>query len=133
MSLSQICPKCRAAEVVQEAWTSVCLACGHKQHHGDPTVVPDVDPGVERPVRPGHTLTSNAGAHVFQDNTETPTDESVLLLDNTAAPDVAVDHNAADPAPTLIPAVNDPAEVPVVAEGESLPPAPPSEAPADGQ
>lgn len=109
MSLSPVCPNCHLPEVVHEVWTSLCLNCLHKQDHGDPTVVPDVDPGVDRPVRPGFTLTSNAGAHVFEDNTE-PAPEPV----DAVASEVAAAH---EPQPDI---------------GADAPPAPPSEAPPDG-
>lgn len=91
MNLSAICRKCHAPEVVHAAWHSICLNCLDKVEYPPEDTTPDVDPGVTRPVRPGHSLISSASAEHYLPAPE-PEPEVVLPTPEELARHEEVPH-----------------------------------------
>lgn len=65
-----ICPHCGSTDVFASVWHSFCTACQTKLDDPPADTTPDVDPGVDTPVRPDHSLISSAAATVFEDHSE---------------------------------------------------------------
>jgi hypothetical protein len=135
--VSLSCPHCKGTDVVASAWQDFCLTCQRLLGNAPDPVVPDVDPGVDRPVRPGHSLISSAAATVYEDNTD-PTHgvdplrrQRTLGVEHGGEPGAPTPPSApANPEPPATGEVEDkPADVEKVDE---TPPPPPSEPPSEG-
>jgi hypothetical protein len=94
--VSLSCPHCKSTDVVASAWQDFCLHCQRLLGDAPPVQVPDVDPGVDRPVRPGHSLISSAAATVYEDNTDPNHGVDPLRRQRT----LGVEHGGEPGAPT---------------------------------
>lgn len=146
MSLS--CPHCKGTDVVASAWQDFCLDCQRLLGNAPDPVVPDVDPGVDQPVRPGHSLISSAAATTFEDNTDPEHGVDPLRRQRNLGVEPGGEPGA--PTPPSAPANPEPpatgevastpdapvevekVETPAPAETVEAPPAPPELPPSEG-